>query len=102
MTNQSTEKSFPAVKPARGPRLLSCLSLLTLGLVLIVWGLVRSTAVGQPDDSTDPSQAAEKTTAISEAQLIKEITIGGVARDKSGKIKKTYGEGEKPAQACPT
>ena len=102
MTNQSTKKSFPALKPTPRQRLLSCLSLLTLGLVLIVWGFVRSTAVGQPDNSSDPSNLAIETTAISEAQLIKEITVGGVARDESGKIKKTYGPGEKPAQACPT
>ena len=102
MIDHNTKKSSPAVKPSRGPRLLSCLSLLALGLALIVWGSFRSTAVGQLDDSSDPSQAATKTIVISEAQLIKEITIGGVARDESGQIKKTYGEGEEPDQACPT
>ena len=36
----------------------------------------------------------------SEPALVKEASVGGVARDKSGKIKQTY-TGEAP-EACPT
>lgn len=39
--------------------------------------------------------------AQSEPTLIKEVTIGGLKRDASGEIKKTYTGNRAPA-ACPT
>ena len=42
------------------------------------------------------------TLSKSERALVKEASIGGVARDKSGQIKQTYNQGEKPPETCST
>jgi len=40
--------------------------------------------------------------ARSESALIKDASVSGVKRDKSGKIKQTYEIGEKAPEACST
>ena len=71
--------------------------LILLGVVLLTYGaLVHSANVSaqQQDDMT--------VLARSEPALIKEVTVGGVKRDESGKGKQTYAVGEEAPKACPT
>ena len=42
------------------------------------------------------------TLSKSERALVKDASVGGVARDESGKIKQTYNQGEKPPETCST
>ena len=69
--------------------------LIVLGAVLLGYGaFVHSTNVA----AQQQDQAV--TVAKSEPALIKEVTVGGVTREESGRIKQTY-TGEAP-KACPT
>jgi len=66
-----------------------------LGAVLITYGAVfHSTNVLPQKDDGSPAVAK------SEPALIKDASVGGLARDESGKIKQTYTG--KPPKACPT
>ena len=76
-------------------RLYSFLILLIAGVILSIYGSLRSIS-----PLTSEGQANQ--TAFSEMELNQEISIGGIARSETGEIEKTYQEGEKPAQACPT
>jgi len=69
--------------------------LILLGVVLLTYGaFFHSTDVlPQQEDGYPPI-------ATSEPALIKEVSVGGVKRDESGKIKQTY-TGKAP-EACPT
>ena len=74
--------------------IIFCL-LILLGAVMLTYGAIfHSTNVlpQQDDDST--------IVAKSEPALIKDASVGGVTRDKSGKIKQTY-TGQAP-KACAT
>lgn len=67
----------------------------SLGGVALAYGaLFHSTKIATS------VEGGSVTVAKSEPALIKEASVGGVARDKSGKIKQTY-TGESP-KACPT
>ena len=68
-----------------------------LGLILLVYGLRFHTANISPKQGQDAAKFAK-----SEPNLIKEVSIGGVKRDNSGKIKQTYTEKEEAPKACPT
>ena len=72
---------------------LFCL-LILLGAALLTYGAFfhSKNVSAQQDDST--------VFAKSEPNLIKEVSVGGVKRDDSGKIKQTY-TGESP-KACST
>jgi hypothetical protein len=87
------------------------LLLATVGAVLLVYGLgFRSIAVTggtptpppTPDTGTITPVSAVTATAVSEPAVTREITRGGVQRDESGALKKTYEEGSQAPQACPT
>jgi len=71
--------------------------LVLLGVVLLIYGaFFHSTIVSA-------QQQGEATVlAKSEPNLIKEVSVGGVTRDDSGKIKQTYEVGEEAPKACPT
>jgi hypothetical protein len=71
-----------------------CLLILLGGVLLTYGAFFHSTDVlpQQDDGSAIPAK--------SEPALIKEASIGGVTRDKSGKIKQTYTG--KPPEDCPT
>lgn len=75
---------------------IAVFSLLTLlGAALFVYGVcfhLTSVLPQQEDDST--------ILTASEPALIKEVSIGGVVLDTSGKLRQTY-TGKAP-QACPT
>jgi hypothetical protein len=88
----SMEMAFMVANKAK--IIILCL-LILLGAALLAYGaLFHSTDVlPQHDDGS-------AILAKSEPALIKEASIGGVMRDKSGKIKQTY-TGE-PPEDCPT
>jgi len=68
-----------------------------LGVVLFFYGaFLHSTEV------TAQTADSPVTVIKSEPALVKDASVGGVARDKSGKIKQTYEKGEKPPETCST
>ena len=73
--------------------IIFCL-LTVFGVVLLIYGIYfhSTTVCAQQDDSI--------VFAKSESALIKEVSIGGVARDTAGNLRQTY-TGQ-PPQACPT
>ncbi len=78
----------------KGKIVLFCL-LSLCGAALFIYGVcLHSTNVlpQQADDST--------ILAKSEPALIKDVTVGGVTREQSGRIRQTY-TGKAP-EACPT
>jgi hypothetical protein len=71
--------------------------LVLLGVGLLIYGaFFHSTSVSAEQ------QGDAKVIAKSEPNLIKEVSVGGVERDESGKIKQTYEVGEEAPKACPT
>jgi len=69
--------------------------LILLGVALLTYGaFFRSSNVLPEQEDGSPALA------MSEPTLVKEASVGGVKRDKSGKIKQTY-TGKAP-EACPT
>ena len=76
-------------------RIILAVVLVVLGVALLVYG-VSFHAV------TVYAKAGDSTPAVaSEQSLVKEVTVGGVERDESGQIRKTYSAGQAP-KTCPT
>ena len=71
------------------------LSLVIGGAALLVYGLFFHAAVISSAD-----ESADAPSAVREPNLIREVAIGGLERDASGEIKKTY-TGQAPDD-CPT
>jgi len=69
--------------------------LILLGLIVLAYG-----AFFHSIKITTKVEGGSVSITKSEPALVKEASVGGVARDKSGKVKQTY-TGEAP-QACPT
>jgi len=76
-------------------RALLSLFLVAVGVALLGYGLFRQSAT-VASSTEDQAEAAP----TSELAVIKEVARGGVKRDESGQIKKTY-EGTAP-KACKT
>jgi hypothetical protein len=66
-----------------------------LGAVLFAYGIFFHFTNILPQQPDDPAVRA-----ASESVLIREVSVGGVARDTSGKLRQTYTG--RPPQACPT
>ena len=69
-------------------------ALVLLGLSLLVFGGFFHTADVSPQDDSGP------VTVKSEPNLVKEVSVSGLERDSSGKLKQTYTG--KPPEACST
>jgi hypothetical protein len=69
-------------------------ALVLVGLSLLVFGGFFHTADVSPQDDSGPIAVK------SEPNLVKEVSVGGLERDSSGKIKQTYTG--KPPEACST
>jgi hypothetical protein len=69
--------------------------LLAGGVLLLVYGLSTKFDILPCEGEGPPA-------AMSEVALTQEVTRGGVAREESGEIRKTYEEGEEPPEGCPT
>jgi len=74
--------------------ILFCL-LILFGVALFTYG-----AFFHSTEITTRVEGGSVSITKSEPALVKEASVGGVARDKSGKVKQTY-TGEAP-KACPT
>ncbi len=77
-----------------GMRQLVSIVLVVGGAAFLVYGLFFHSAV------ISSAQEADAAVAQAETSLIREVAIGGLKRDASGQIKKTY-TGKAP-KACPT
>jgi hypothetical protein len=90
------------------------LLLVVAGAALLVYGLgFRSVALAPGEsgtntpsafgvETTTPASATTTTAMASELDITREVARGGVKRDESGAIRKTYGEGTQAPKACPT
>ena len=68
-----------------------------LGVALLSYGAFVHSA-----DISVQSQNDTLTVTKSEPALVKDASVGGVTRDKSGKVRQTYDKGEKPPETCST
>jgi len=76
-------------------RRLMSLALVMSGAVLLAYGLfVHAAIISSAEDANTAALANRETV------LIREVAIGGLERDSSGQLKKTY-TGQPPS-ACPT
>ena len=79
-----------------GKIVIFCL-LVVVGAILLIFGIWFHRA------DISPKQADHTTKfAKSEPALMREVSVGGVKRDESGEVKRTYTETEEPPKACPT
>ncbi|OHB59149.1 MAG: hypothetical protein A2173_10850 [Planctomycetes bacterium RBG_13_44_8b] len=92
--------------PSQKGKIVVFIILLLLGIALLTYGAFFHSAKISPQPfggelrMVEP-QADDSTMLVkSEPALIKEVSIGGIKRDESGKIIQTY-TGQAP-QACPT
>jgi len=76
-------------------RMVVFLVLIVLGSGLLLYGLRSQAAVVSSGEQG-------RAIATSELAITQEVARGGVKRDESGEVKKTYEEGEKPPETCPT
>jgi len=76
-------------------RTVVSLLLLAMGALFLTYGLFAKSNVASSDGQ---GQVAP----TSEMAVTQEVARGGVKRDESGEVKKTYEEGEKAPAACPT
>ena len=79
----------------KGFRQWVSLSLILGGAGLLVYGLLFHAAV-----ISSAEESAAEASSKREPALIREVAVGGLERDDSGEIKKTY-TGQAP-KACPT
>jgi hypothetical protein len=66
-----------------------------VGVALLIYGLFSHIGNVWPKD-----ELATTSSITAETAMIREVTIGGLERDASGQLRKTY-SGEAP-KACPT
>lgn len=77
-------------------RIVMVLVLVLLGAGLLAYGVSFHAAAIDGQTGADGTAVMQR-----EPNLIKEVTVGGLERDTSGEIKKTY-TGEQAPAACPT
>jgi hypothetical protein len=91
-------------------RAVLALLLVAAGAGLLAYGLLHNSIAMSSGPSmvsvadADPNQAvqvAAQSEVVSEPAITQEVARGGVTRDESGQIKKTY-EGKEAPKACPT
>jgi len=92
-------------------RIVLVLLLVAAGAGLLMYGLFQnsiavSSSSSPPefpglDDEPSVVSVAAQSEVVSEPAITQEVARGGVTRDESGQIKKTY-EGKEAPKACPT
>jgi len=93
-------------------RIVVSLLLVVVGAGLLAYGLFHNsiTVFSRPasgpvvaalDGEPSPVQVEAQSEVVSEPAVTQEVARGGVTRDESGEIKKTY-EGKEAPKACPT
>jgi hypothetical protein len=76
-------------------RAVLSLALGIIGAALLMYGLLSHV-----DDVWPADELATAASVAAEPAMIREVTVGGLKRDASGQLKKTY-SGQAP-KACPT
>lgn len=69
--------------------------LILVGVVLLAYGVFFHSENILPQQNEDSAMLVQ-----SEPALIKEVSVGGIKRDESGRLKRTYDK--TPPKACPT
>jgi len=93
-------------------RIVLALVLVVAGAGLLAYGLSRHAITVLPksaaapqipglEDESSVAPVAAQSEVVSEPAVTQEVARGGVTRDESGQIKKTY-EGTAAPKACPT
>jgi len=84
-------------------RIVLAAILVAAGAGFVIYGVARHSRTVLLKQAKPPAAATEAARTIDESEpaLIREITVGGLRRDPSGKLERTYGEGETPS-LCPT
>jgi len=103
MDQENTINSLQRVMGKTGRmRFYSFLVLSALGLVLVIFGALRSKDISQDSDDVDAATSVSQIT-YSEYELNKLTTVGGLTRNETGEVKTTFKKGEKPALGvCPS
>ncbi len=81
--------------PAETKQIRIFLILVLTGSALFVYGVLFHSTSILPEKGPD-----QDTFPLSESALIRDVTVGGVRLEVSGKIRRTYTG--KPPEACPT
>jgi len=81
--------------PTKKTKIIVVCLLILLGIIVFTYG-----AFFHSTDITTKVEGGSVTVSKSEPALVKEASVGGVARDESGRVKQTY-TGESP-KACST
>jgi hypothetical protein len=81
--------------PVKKTKIIVICLLILLGIIVFSYG-----AFFHSVDITTQAEGGSVTVSKSEPALVKEASVGGVARDESGNVKQTY-TGESP-KACST
>lgn len=76
-------------------RMVMSVLLMAIGALLLTYGLFAKSNVVSSDGQGEVSPT-------SEMAITQEVAQGGLKRDESGEVKKTYEEGQKAPAACPT
>jgi len=98
----SDKKNTSVVRPPQGGcdttgnRTLSLLAVL-MGGAMLIYGLFFSVWIIPPADA-----GAGDAVRITESDMIREITVGGLVRDDNGTTHKTYQQPEERPDLCPT
>jgi hypothetical protein len=90
-------------------RIILVLMLVAAGMGLLLYGLLYNSTTISSGPSAGSAVAGEpnfvpiaaQSEALSEPAVTQEVARGGITRDASGAIKKTY-EGKEAPKACPT
>jgi len=95
-------------------RIVGVLVLVVAGAGLLAYGLFRNSIVVAPkptvppvvatpggEPNVVPVSASAQPEVLSEPAATQEVARGGLTRNESGQIQKTY-EGKEAPQACPT
>jgi len=85
----------------RAARIVLAAMLVAAGAALVIYGVARHSRTVLLKQAEPPAAEGARTIDEPEPALIREITVGGLRRNPSGKIERTYGEGETPS-LCPT
>ena len=80
----------------KGKIVIFCL-LALVGAVLLIYGVGFHRANIAAKQTDSDAQLAK-----SEPALMKDVSVGGIERDESGKLKQTYSDANEAPKACPT
>ncbi len=86
--------SAAAMLTRKGKIIIFGLLILT-GVVLLAYGIFFHSKNILPQQNEDSAMLVQ-----SEPALIKEVSVGGIKRDESGRLKRTYDK--TPPKVCPT